>query len=231
MDENTLIVNKPIIQSKPEKKAFSILKIIPTISGLLGGLVLVTFAIAFVFVRTRALTVIADFERELALIEQTSFVFDVTVDEEIPIDLSWKLSELVNLDNIVPDSVHISETVHVEDEAEIHDNIKTTIAIPFYGNQEITIPVNATVPVSMDIPIDTDISLADVKINDQDIKIQKTVPVKLNMTVEKSIVELGLAPHIEQIKKILTSLKLLFLSTEKTEIGEITPQKVKIEIE
>ncbi len=233
MEEQEVIIPYSKIQEKP-KRNIKLPKIqLRKISGVLNIFIAVILSIGifgFFFIRTRALNVISEFEREIALIEKTTFVFDINIQEEIPVKINWKLSELVNLDTIIPDSIHISEEIPVNDTIAIDTNVTTTIAIPLYGNADITVPIKSNIPVNMQVPVDTDISLADAEIKDQDINVNTKVPVDMQIQVEKTIAELGLTQHIEQTKRVLSSLRLFFLSSESADIENVEPQVVTVEI-
>jgi hypothetical protein len=229
-EENFVQETKENIKLRKPKKFTNVFRILSSILGLIGGLSVIAIIGIFFFIRGKALNVIEEFEKEIAIVEATTFVFDIKIEEQIPIDLSWKLSELVDIDNLVPDSIHISDTFKVEDNVLINDDISTSIEIPLVGTTEIVIPVEANIPISMDVPIDTDISLDNVTIEDQNIIVNTVVPVDIEMTVERTIDELGLSVHLSQMKTVLKSLKLFFLSTGETEIKEVEPQQIVIEI-
>jgi len=179
---------------------------------LLSIIFTVILILGYVIIRGSALSFINEFDKELALIEKTSFVFNVKMEQNIPFDMSIPLSDIMDINQLIPDSVHVKDTVPVSMTIPISHTVTTTVNIPLSGNTQITIPINANVPVSTQVSIDDDINIEDAEITDQQIVIKDEIPVSLDFQIKKSIADLGLTEHIKQIHSTLNSLRLFFFS-------------------
>jgi len=194
-----------------KKKVFGVFQVIATLSAMF----LIFF---YLFIRGTALSLVDEFDRELALIQKTSFQFVVKVDREFPIETSLPLSRVIDVNQIIP----------------VDQKVTTQINVPVVGRVSVTIPIKANIPVNLSIPIDKEFKVEIPKVSDQMINIKQDVPVKLDFVVEKSIVELGLSKHILQIHKIMNSLRLFFLAKPRDltnfEIGEEVVESIDIVI-
>ena len=179
---------------------------------LLSIIATVVLILSYIIIRGSALNFINEFDKELALIEKTSFVFDVKMEQNIPFDMSIPLSEIMDINQLIPDSIHINDTIPVNMTIPISQNVTATINIPLSGNTQITIPINAQIPVSTQVSIDDDINIENAEIKDQQVTIKDEIPVSLNFKVKKSIADLGLTQHIKQTHSVLNSLRLFFFS-------------------
>ena len=83
------------------------------------------------------------------------------------------------------------------------------------GEVSVVVPIDTKVPITAEVPVNTNLSLKGNTIDDQTIHFQKEIPVSMNFRTRKSVSELGLSEHIDQIHVILNSLRLFFMAEPK----------------
>lgn len=177
------------------------------------NIILITaFMSSYFLIRGSALNFVTELDKELALIQNTTFVFNIHIIDEIPIDISIPLSQIIDLNKIIPESVHIQDTFQINQTIPINQDVNTSVYIPFTGNVDVTIPIKANIPVNLSVPIDTNVKIGNLQITDQLITVNQKIPIDMELSVEKNIDELGLSEHIIQIHNTLNALRLFFLS-------------------
>jgi len=186
-----------------------------TVMQIISLTIFIGFVIAYVIIRSKALSFIDEFDKELAMIEETKFSFDITFKRDIPFEFSTPLSGLLDVNALIPDSVHVNDSVPISMNVPISQTVTANVSIPLAGTQKVTFPINATIPVNTTVQIDDDINIEDVIVSDQQIEVSDSVPVEIDMEITKSIADLGLTQHISQSHKILNALRLFFLSKPK----------------
>jgi len=147
--------------------------------------------------------------------EKTEFTFNIKFKREIPFEFSTPLSEILDVNALIPDSVHVNDSVPISMNVPISQTVTANVSIPLAGTQKVTFPINASIPIKTNVNIDSDITIEDVAIADQQIEVSDSVPVEVDMEITKNIADLGLTQHISQSHKILNTLRLFFLSSPK----------------
>lgn len=121
---------------------------------------------------------------DLETFQKATIEFDVTVDEEFPVEAQIPFNETIE--------VPIKLTVPIK------QNIDTTIVIDVLGQG---LPVDVNVPVDVEVPIDTTITVP----IDRTIDITTTVPLKMNVPIALEIGDTELAGYIDRIRESLVS--------------------------
>lgn len=178
------------------------------ISILMSAVIVVGYA----SIRSQALDFTNEFDQELALLNSTSFRFEVNFKDDIPILVEVPLSEIIDVDELLPDTVRINSTIPIKQSVAISQNIPATVDIPVIGQTQIIIPVKATIPIDTTVKVDQDVNVQLNVTGDPIIRVSRDIPVDISFPIEKSLADLGLDTHIIQAHSILNSLRLFFLS-------------------
>ncbi len=207
-----------------------IIRLVNRVIALVNIVVILFLVLGYITTRQNALNTIDEFDKEIAMIENTEFVFNVKVIDTVPVKLDIPLSEVLDLERAMPESVRIKDSIPINTTVKIDKDVTTTVNIPMAGKTTVTVPIETTVPIRAIVPVDTEVDLTDTVIENQMIHFEKNIPISMDFTTKKSINQMGLAAHLDQLHNILNSLRILFMAKpKKLSDFQVNPDETDIE--
>ncbi len=198
--------------------------------ALVNIIVILFLVLGYITTRQNALNTIDEFDKEIAMIENTEFVFNVKVTDTVPVKLDIPLSEVMDIEKAMPKTVHIKDSIPINTTVNIDKDVTTSVKLPAVGTTSVTVPIKTSVPIRTTVPIDTEVELTDAVIENQIINFEKDIPISMDFTTKKSVNQMGLAAHLDQIHNILNSLRILFMAKpKKLSDFQINPDETEVE--
>ncbi|MDP3093639.1 MAG: hypothetical protein Q8N16_02640 [bacterium] len=221
------------------------LKSLSLLSVIIGIVVLLVIGGGFFYVRRQVSFICDSIDKQISSLIDPGISANIAINQIIPIKLDMFLKDIIDLNEILPQTVKIDQyvpinkTFHIEKEFEVNtkvpvkgdQKVTVNINVPFYGiypievpfSLDMDIPVSVKVPVSLDIPIDDNFKI-DMEIPLKDmlnidpnkkIHIDKDIPVDLNLPVNFSAKGLELEQKLEDIHQIVNLIRKVFLIPQK----------------
>lgn len=125
---------------------------------------------------------------DLEEIQGSTIEFEVTIDDEFPVNVDIPINEQMNFP--------IEVTVPIRQEI-------TTTAMMSLFEGGIEVPVDIAVPVDVEVPIDVVVPLE----IDQTVSLSTTVPVNIDVPVAIVVDETDLAAYIDQLRTALVAFE------------------------
>ena len=218
------------------------LSLLPVVIGIA---VLLAIGGGFFYVRRQVSLICDSIDKQISSLIDPGISANIAINQTMPIKLDMFLKDIIDLNEILPQTVRINqdvpinETFHIEKEVEINtmvpvkgdQKVIVNLNIPFYGvypvevpfSLDMDIPVSVKVPVSLDIPIndkfkvDMEIPLKDMLNIDSNkkIHIDKDIPVDLSVPVSFSAKDAGLEQNLENIHQTVNLVRKIFLIPQK----------------
>ncbi len=126
-------------------------------------------------------------DEELASFQNSTLEFNVTIDQELPINVEIPFNESIEIpiDVTIPINQQIETTVMM-------DPFQAGLEIPV----DINVPVDVEVPINMVFPVEIDCT----------IPISTNVPINLNVPININVADTDLTQYIQQLREGLASL-------------------------
>ncbi|HEX9923161.1 MAG TPA: hypothetical protein VGD99_10900 [Anaerolineae bacterium] len=124
---------------------------------------------------------------ELETFEQSSIEFEITIQQDFPIELEIPIDETIEvpIDTTIPIQQEIETTVLI-------DPLQSGFQIP----TDVTVPIDLEVPINLNIPVSID----------RTIPFSTTIPIDVQVPLSINVAETELAPYLEQLRLGLISL-------------------------
>jgi hypothetical protein len=124
---------------------------------------------------------------ELETFQQSSIEFEVTIQQDFPIELEIPINETIEvpIDTTIPIQQEIETTVLI-------DPLQTGLEFP----TDVTVPIDLEVPIDLSIPVSID----------RTIPFSTTIPIDVDVPLSIEVSETALAPYLEQLRLGLISL-------------------------
>jgi hypothetical protein len=217
------------------------LKSLPLPVKAVGIIILLLIGSGFFYVRHQVSLICDSIDKQIFSLIDPGISANIAINQTMPVKLDMFLKDIIDLNEILPQTIKIDQevpinkTFHIEKEIEVNtvvpikgdQRLIVNLNIPFYGTYpvevplsvDMSIPVSLKVPVNLDIPVndkfkvDMEIPLKDMlKIDpDKKIRIDKDIPVDLNVPVLFSAKDSELKQKLEEIHQIINLIRKAFL--------------------
>lgn len=150
---------------------------------------------------------------DLQVLYSEEIAFEVNIDENIPVQLEVPIGDLIDLTQVIPDSIPFDAAVPISTTVRINETIIVPVEIPFVGMTNVEVPLNLNVPVEDVISISTDVSInpADISYPDQTIEIEQEIPINMPFEISLSLEDLGLDSKFQGVESLINTVRFVFL--------------------
>lgn len=182
-------------------------------SHLLLIVLLILIITIFLITRSKIDTQTTRLSEDLQALYRDEIKIRVELDETIPIKLAVPLGDLIDLSQLLPESIPLDTTVPVRTSVRINQTVTVPIDLPLFGRTMVDMPLDLNVPINQDIPLKTIIEIDPSAFQDPEkiIYIEQDLPVNLPLELNISMEELGLESNFEGVESLIDTLRFVFL--------------------
>ena len=177
-------------------------------------LIIFLLLLVFIFTRWRISVLSEHIDQSLISFMEESIYIDVDIQQEVPVAIDMPLNEVIDLDDVIPDKVHVKDDIAIDTKVQIKDTVYTKTNLPMVGEVSLAIPIDTTVPIKTTVPIDKYINLEKDSMNlngNTNLKLNTMVPISMTVPIELNPKELNLEDKIFMIHEMANILRISVL--------------------
>lgn len=185
-------------------------------------ILILAYAITMFFiVRSRVDAYTRQLYDDIAAMYDDDIIMDIEIDEVIPVELSFPVSDLIDMSEVIPSNIPFEAAIPIDTTFELDEEISVPINIPVLGDYILDIPVSAEIPINQEFFISSEIEIDPqaFQLSDETVYITQDIPILIPFEMHVPVKDLGLTPKTEGFTALINLLRfLLFLEAIELEL-------------